>query len=304
MSAIVNSLQQNQIGYTGTALATYQGSSSSSSSQSFKLTIDGSENSTAKASDTTLGLDVYGVKLNVEARLVNKNIYIKAGDLSQIATLLGSLSPSLTTPSTTISKELSNQWIAIDQTLINQAGLGCTLNSSLSVNQADVNILKSAYLNTEFIKVQQTSSDSVNSQAAEKYVVNIDDNKAATFISKLGDLSAVKSLDSCQAGAAKGLTKAKGDNKQTAMTFWVSKSDKRIVRINWVPSKAQLAAANTTAGSFDLNLNYKNVSIAAPANSVPAVQVIVQLQKALSGSGIDVNSLLSGLTGGSTSSLQ
>ena len=307
-SAIINSLQQDQVSLT--SALNYQSSGGSSSIPPLKLTIDSSRDTTAKTSDLTLGFSGYNVNLSLEARLINQNLYLKAGDLSSLAALLGKLSPSLASPANTIAGDLSNQWVEVDSSILQQAGLSCVLNTNLTINQADVNVLSAAYAKNSFIDIQKTSDTTVNGQAAEQFNVTLDDNKAAGFIGGLGDLSSVKSLNSCEPGAASALTKIKGDNQKDPMTIWVSKADKRVIKLSLTGDASgnltNSSSKNTTQGTatFVTSLNYGNVSITAPANAESVLDLYNKLAptiSSLSSSGLNLSSLLSGFSGSSTS---
>lgn len=293
--AMVNSLEQTQVNFTGTLHAASAGGSSTI--PSVDVSLSGAENATAKTSDVTFGVGVEGVKLSIEALLANQNLYLKAGDLSTLAGLISAADPSSASLVNTVSQTLSNQWIEVDKALLEQANLSCVLNTSFTVNQADVNLITSDYSKHGFLTVEKSTGVTVGNQAADEFNVNIDDNKFASFVGGLSGLSYVKSLDSCQPGAAKGLTNVKGDGQQTPLTVWVSKSNKRIIQLSYTTTSA-VQAKSHEQGTFTLALNYNPVTITAPTNAEPAMQVVTQLEQALGGSSSDFNSLIQGFTSG------
>jgi hypothetical protein len=303
-TAVLNSIQQNSVSYNGNVSLGYQATAKGVTPQSYQLTLSGSKNGTEKASEATIGFEGYGVKLNLQERLVDQNIYLKTGDLSTVAALVGSFEPSLATTATTISKDVSDQWVEIDSSLLNSAGVGCYLNNAnVAISQADLNLLSSDYAKHEFVNITSTANDTVNGQAAEKFVVNIDDDKAASFVSGLGQLSTLKSLETCNkdasASVANSLKQLKGDNQQTALSLWVSNADKRVVEVAYTDSARDVAQTHVK-GTVVVQLNYGNVSIAAPANAESVLKLYTQLQPTLSGldsSGLNLTNPFGGATG-------
>jgi hypothetical protein len=303
-SAVINSLKQNSVNYKATV--DYQPNSGASLSP-VKVTVSGSRNATAKTSDTSVEFNGYGIDLTVEARFVNNNLYIRTGNLSALAALAGNYVPSLSGTATTISDDLSNQWIEADQSLLDQAGLGCFLNSNFSLTQTDINLLSSDYAKHQFMNIKQITTASVNGHAAEEFQVNVADNTAAGFIQNIGNLSAIKHLETCKGvtRVSGSLANIKGDTKSTPLTIWVSKSNKQIVQMS-LPNTAQDISTDQGKVNNLLTLNYANASITAPANSESVLQLYTKLapalQSALSSSGLNLSNLFSGLGSGSSTS--
>jgi hypothetical protein len=306
-TAVFNSINQNSISYNGMVNVAYKGSDKSASTQSYTLSLSGSKNTSEKASDVNLGLEGYGIKFNIEARLADQNLYLKTGDLSTLAALAGSFVPSIAPAATTISKDVSNQWFEVDSSLLNSAGIGCYINNAdTALSQADLNLISSDYTQHGFVNILNTSSSTVNGQPAEKFVVNIDDDKAAGFASNLSQLSTFKSLNSCKKGTSAAVSKSlatlKGDNKQTPLALWVSKATKQVVAISFTETAQEIAKTHTT-GTAVVKLSYNNVSIPAPANSESVLQLYTKLAPTLSGldsSGLNFSSPLSGLNSASS----
>lgn len=283
--ALSNSLQQPQSSFKGTL------TSDPGASVAYNANFSGATDSTAKAADLTLNLTVSGVTFPIEARLVNQNVYIKPGDLSTIAGLANAYSPGVGGLATMLSSQLSNKWIVIDSTLLNQSGAGCILNADWTVTKADINLLNKAYDNkgNSFVTVQSTGADSVNGQKAKKFVLTIDNDKLAAFGNDktLDNLSLVKSAQKCDKNATKNVTAAKGDHGKTPLTVWVA--NKRIVKIAYQdPAKKN--------GSLAITIDYNKVSITAPANAKPAVQVLTEIEQAAA-----ANPAMANLLGGGAS---
>jgi hypothetical protein len=295
-SAVVNTLQQTQVSSKGTLEA-----SSGAGGLALKADINTATNSVAKTADVQLNLTVSGVTFPIEARLVNKNVYVKVGDLSSIAGLVGAYNTDAGSVATAVSSQLSNKWIVIDETLLNEAGIGCVLNTNWTLSQADIKLLENQYSQNPAVTIQSTSSDSVNGQKAEKFVLSIDDDKAAAAFGNaktFNNLSMVKSLEKCYKNSSSlsgTSTTVKGDHDKTPITLWVDKGSKRIVKAELQTSAKEKKAG--TSGSFTTTISYKPVSISAPSNAEPAIQVFTDIQKSISS-----NPALSGLLGGGTDS--
>ncbi len=292
-SALVNSLQQKQTSFTGTLQA-----SSGAGGLALKADVNGASNSTAKTADLQLNLTVSGVSFPVEARLVKDNVYIKVGDLSTIASLLGAYSPDAGSLATTLSDQLSNKWIVIDSTLLDESGASCILNNNWGLTQADIQLLENQYDKNPFVTIQSTASDSVNGHSAEKFVLSINDDKATAYGNSkvLDNLSIVKEIQKCDKSATSlpDTSTATGDHKTTPITVWVDKSSKRIVKL-----ALQDNSSKSATGSFTTTISYAPVSITAPANAEPAVQVLAQIEKdAAANPGL--SNLFSGLNSGSS----
>ena len=267
-TAFINSLQQTQSSTSGTFSATGGGI--------YKGTFTTAEDTAAKAIDAQLNLTVSGVNFSVETRLVNQNLYIKVGDLSTIAGLVNGFYPSGGSLVQSLSSDLSNKWIVIDSTLIDQsAGIKCALNTNWTLTNADIKLLESAYNKNPFTTIQSTSSDKVGGQSAEKFVLNIDNSKLDAFGNgSVQNLSAVKALQKCP-GSATTTTKASTTGHgQTPLTVWVDKGSKRIVQITATSNGKN----SSLSGSTTVQLHYGKVSITAPSNAEPALKVLTDIE--------------------------
>jgi hypothetical protein len=266
--AFINSLQQTQSSTSGTFSATGGGI--------YKGTFSTAEDTAAKAVDAQLNLTVSGVNFSVETRLVNQNLYVKVGDLGTIAGLVNGFYPSAGSLVQSLSSDLSNKWIVIDSTLIDQsAGIKCALNANWTLTNADIKLLESQYNKNPFTTIQSTSNDKVGGQPAEKFVLNIDNSKLDTFGNDgVQNLSAVKALQKCP-GAATTTTKASTiGHGQTPLTVWVDKGSKRIVQI----TASSTDKKSGLSGSTTVGLHYGKVSITAPSNAEPALKVLTDIE--------------------------
>jgi len=288
--ALSNSLQQGQSSFKGT-LET----NPAAGGVAYKADFSGATDTAAKAADLQLNLTASGVTFPVETRLVNQNAYVKVGDLSMIAGLANAYSPGIGGLVTSLSNQLSNKWVVIDSTLLKQSGAGCYLDANWGLNKADINLLNNVYDKNSFITIQNTGTDSVNGQKAEKFVLSVDNDKLAAYGNDktLNNLSVVKAAQKCNKNALQKISNTKGDHGKTPLTVWVDKSSKRIVKI----SETGTSAKNGFNGTFTLTIGYNKVSITAPANAEPAMQVLPAIQKATTADPALAN-LLSG--GGTT----
>jgi hypothetical protein len=275
-TAFINSIQQTQVSTSGTAETT-----------GFKAAFTTAANTSTKSVDVTLNLTFSGATFPVEGRLIGHNFYFKVGDLTTITSLLQAYSPNAGTIAQTLNSQVANKWIVVDSTIIDQQpSLKCVLDTSWTLNKADINLLESQYGQHAFTTIQSTSSDTVNGKSAEKFVLSLDDNKSTDFAKGLNNLSIIKALNSCS-GSSAGATSliAPSDHKTTPLTVWVDKGTKRIVQIG----------ASNKNGSTTIKLSYAPVSITAPSNPEPVLQLLGALESATGG-----NTGLSQLFGGSS----
>jgi hypothetical protein len=292
-AATLNTIQAKESSFKGSL----EGDPMSTSGVAYKIGVDGSQNTNAKASEAKLNITVSGVTFPIEARLVNSSIYVRVGDLKTITGLISTFSPEAGAMAQKVSSQLSNQWVLFDSTLLKQAGGSCALDMNWGLTKADAKLLGAAYDRHQFADITKTSSDKVNGKKVTKYTISIDDDKGAAFGNdkSLDKLSFVSELNKCDKSLSSNTSdNLKGDHKHTTLTIWVDKGKKRIAKVEY-KTTAQ-AAAMTFSGTF----GYDKVSITAPTGAKPAVQVLTELQAALGGpeSGVDLTQLLN--VGGGT----
>lgn len=270
-TAIENTLAERDVSFNSNLNITTSGSSK----MSYKLIANGAANLNSKAVDVNLSLTVDGVNIPVEVRMINQNVYFKAGDLSQLASLIGAYSPQAASITKSLASSISNKWIVVDSTLVKQIpGASCTLDSNWGLTKSDINYLVNQYNKNKFVTITSTSSDTVNGQPAEKFNLNINNNSAASFSSAFQHLSLVQSIEKCTNG--KPLATIKGDGRTVPITVWVNKSSKLISKISFNSSPT-----SKTIGSFTTTLTYGNVNISTPSGAIPAAQFILQIERSL-----------------------
>lgn len=268
-NALKNTMQQTQF-TINTNLST---SSSGKPGLAFKALSLTSGNLSAKTLDENLNLTVDGFSIPVEARLVDQNLYIKPGDLSNISGLVGTFSPAYGQLAKTLAGTLSNHWFVVDSTLLDQnKTLKCLLNSSWIPSNSDSNYMVNSYLKDPFFTVNSMTNDSVNGAASYKLAVTLDHNKAAKFIKGLNNLQATASYAQCT-GEKGQILKLNSDGKSSPMTIWVDKASHRIDKISYA------ATTNNSSGSLTATVNYNPVSIQAPKGAVSVMQLFLQLEQ-------------------------
>lgn len=272
ISALDNTLQQKQVSYKGSIDIT-------SNDTAGKVEINGAHDGLKHADDVTLNATTSGITLPVEARLVDKNAYIKFGDLTPVTTLLSAYAGAQATDLVkVVNQQVSNKWITIDSTLLAQSGADCVLNSDLSLTKDDVALLKSQYKANPFAMIESSAGDTVNGQSVTKYQLSIDDDKAVKYGASLDKLSLVSALTKCNKDSTK-TGAAVGDHEKTPLTVWVNRQSKQIVQIASQSTAAD--AKKGIKGSGQISFAYAPVSITAPSGSTPAITVFTNLQKAL-----------------------
>jgi hypothetical protein len=274
--AITNTLQAKQTTYKGDFEITP--TDSSGGGIAAKALFSGAEDSEAKAAQAKLDLTVSGVNFPIEAKYVNKDAYVKLGDISTLTSLISGFSPELGTMAQAVSKTLSNQWIVFDSTLLNQAGGSCISDASWALTQADIKLLQTQYKQHQFVTIDKTSSDPVNGKKATKFDLSINDDKAIAYGNNLDDISLVKALNKCDKNATKQAKTVTGDHDTTKISVWVDKT-KRIVRVS-LKTTPKDEKKDLMKGEISTLIGYEKTPITAPANAKPAMQVLAELEAA------------------------
>ncbi|MEO7364610.1 MAG: hypothetical protein ABIV43_03870 [Candidatus Saccharimonadales bacterium] len=289
--AIGNSIAEKELTYKGKFEISQDGSS-------YKVGLAGSQDNNRGFSDVKLDVTAVGATIPLAARYVDKNLYVKIGDLSSVSNLLNSYGASEYAPVVTLlNQQLAEKWIAIDSTLIKSSGASCYTDVKFALTEQDGKLLYDAYKVQPFATIVSHSPDSVNGAKAEKYVLSIDDDKAAAYGMKLSDLSIVKAFKACNKDATSNKSTAKGDHETTPMTIWVDNATKHVVQLA-TQSTASDAKKGTT-GNLSITFVYKPVKIVAPSDAIPALDVLANLQAALGGgAGGSDGAALAGLLGG------
>jgi len=283
-SAVKNSLSQTQVSSKGTfeAEPVKEGKG-----LAMKVLFDGASNINDQTAAVNLDATVSGVNAKLEARYVEKSVYLKAGDLTPLSGLAGSFSKELAPAAKVLSQKLSNQWIVIDSTLIRQAGAGCILENKWAFSQEDINMLAASYQGNQFATIDKTEPDTINGKKVTKFSISINDDKLADYSKSLGNLTLVKNLNKCNEGKSVGESSQEilKDGDTSPLTVWVDKSSKLIVKVesHTTPHDEK---KDGMKGTFSTDIGYDNVHIEKPENAKPALQVLLEVQSALDKAGL------------------
>ena len=106
-SAITNTLSQKQISAKGVVDI----ENTDASSGAYTLKFESQANAAAKTFAMQMELTTSGVKLPLEARYVDTNIYVKVGDLGTIKSLALAYAPNMGQFVDTLSQKLNNKLI-------------------------------------------------------------------------------------------------------------------------------------------------------------------------------------------------
>lgn len=280
-----NTLAQHQATTQGTFELT-------SSGVSGKVDYTVQMDADAHSVDANLKTTISGVNIPVEILSSGGNLYVKVGDLTTLEglvdTYLGAeTGASLKPTEDKIIKAVTNQWIEIDSTLIKEAKLDCLTAYPAPFSQSDIRGLANSYKTNQFVTISSRTSDTVNGAPAYKYQLSIDDNTAAKY--NLNDSAYFKKLSACLnqgKNTSLNLNSLK-DGDKTPVTVWVDKKTKLIVGYASV-STAQDKTKGVT-GSLTGTINYGKVSIKAPANAKPVLNLVSEL---------GLGDLVSSFTGG------
>lgn len=274
-SAIVNSLQQTQLTLNGNVQAS---SSAASGGVAAKVTFTGETNTATKDSDLQMSLTISGITFPVEARLVDGNLYFKLGDVSSIVSILNAVSPEYGSVAQSLAAQVSNQWFVVDSTLIDESPEAeCLLNTNLQLTKSEDQQIENLYSKNQFVTIKSTSSAVLNGTKVEKMNLVVNNNKFVNYAQSLTSLSLVKQVEKCSSSTASTLasTSATGN---TDVSVWVNKAKKQIVQIGGSYSNSGDSL------TYLVGLNYGPVSISAPANAKPVLDLITTLESSFGGS--------------------
>lgn len=265
--ALVSTMKAENISTKGTVDVDSDGTAVS-------VGFDLRNNNTKKLLAGQMDIAVSGVKVNAELRYVDQNAYLKLGDLKTVGQLAEGFAPGT---SSTLEK-LSNQWIEFDKTLLKQAGIACYLENSVTLSDADIKQLNTAYDKAPFMTIKQVSGDTIDGARAKKFELEMDNKKAIDFSQNtVAKLDSFKKLESCAKGQTDKLAaEATKDTSKTPLTVWVGSG--KIVK---VASKfaGKSTDDKTVNGSISMTLDYKTVTVDKPTGAIPAMDLMTQIQQ-------------------------
>ncbi len=277
-TAVLNTQKQRSSKFTGKA--TFEGtdanSSMSASTMEFKGQTDGS------AFQTTLDVTVMGIEVPLELRYIDKDLFVRVGNLSILRSLAVSGGEFYVNLADELDRRLSDKWIEIDETLLKKVKVDCYLNAG-TLSETDINYLLKRFEDMPFANIQSSSADTVNGKTATKFEIEIDGNKGAEYMKGVDQLQVYKKLQECSGAETKPDTQALADGGKTPITIWVDKASKTIVKFA-AHSTEQSEEKQKMKGSLEITLKYEPVSITKPEGAKPLMEVFGDLAPLLNGS--------------------
>lgn len=256
----------------------------------FTAKISGASNSNEFTSEETVTM--YGVTFPIEVRYVDEVLYAKIGDLKTIESLLsaylgnmGADEQQLALLQQTIagaSDLLSNQWVSVDKTLLQTAEVDCVLGTSLALNDKDLQLLQDQYVKFPFATIKDTAKEKLGNADAIKYNLVLSGKQAEQYANSLDELSIVKNINKCsdttdtQASDIEASAEDLLKDQDIAISVWVDQDTKRIVKMD--TDISELSDQSDLKGKMSLGFTYEKVSITAPENAKPIMQLIGELQ--------------------------
>ena len=291
--SVENLLSKDQISGKGKASFS-DGGGSGAGTVEYSLQTDSTKNAMAGTFDVAFS----GVKLPLEARVVDKAAYVKVGDLSTIESLVSSfVGPESSAVVNQLSAKVSNKWIEFDESLLKTATQDeCSiLSDQQKISEDQVKKLLEIYDQNMFVDIKNTSSDTVDGKKVTKAELGLDKSKAQAFAKEAEKLDYFKKFKDCAGGStAETESQAVEDFKGDAsFTIWVDKGKKEIVKVqlNIKEDKATFEA--------DFTFNNDAVNIAKPEGAIPAMQLYSELIPLFS-AGLMGGAATTGGTGGAT----
>jgi hypothetical protein len=272
-AGIENTLQKKQLHIDTTA--NFESTNTKKNNMpTTKVHVLGQADLEKNVSQAIIDVTASGVNFPFEVRMVDENLYVKVGDLGTIKNLVSQTNRDAGTLVGQFANKLSNKWIVIDSTLLNQANTSCDLGD-MAFTKEDIQELIKSFEKYPFASIISTGEDSVNGQPATKFEIDIDDNKGVEYLEKLPDLSFFKKLRDCSGGeldqdkAFDGLA----DNDHTPLTIWVDKTSKQIVKIAG-HTTAQDEQKDYIKGTIEATLSYDAVSVTKPDGAKPIMELL------------------------------
>lgn len=279
-TALSNTLNQNKIQYDGKL--SYESTDKNSSVKAVNASFKGAADLEASAYSSIMEVTASGVKIPLEVRLVEKNLYAKIGDLSTLKGLVQSASPEYAALVEELNKKLANQWLEIDETLLKQMKADCALDTNLTLTKDDIALIEKRYQEIPFARVKSDNDETLNGRTTIKYELELDNNKGAEFGKDLNELSIVKKLKNCDPQVSKLDSNKLENNGTTPITIWVDKASKQIVKLAG-KSSPQDEQKNKFKADFEVTMQYGQVSISKPEGSKPLMEVVGDLRQMLEG---------------------
>lgn len=278
-TAFENTAKQTQVNFNG--VGKFESTKPNADIKAFNIEYNGKVDSQKNIFQTEMKFTASGVSLPVDIRKVDTSLYLRFGDLKTIQNLAGTAAPEYAQLISLFGDKISNQWIEIDETLLKQSEeANCALNTSLTLTDGDIELLKSKYESSPFITTDSTSSEDVNGRAAFKYDLTLNAAKANEFGKVFDELSAIKALKECSRDDSDITDDIEDDTEDAKITLWVDKQDKTITKIRSEITENEADDTDFT-GFVEITMSYDPVTIEKPEGARPAMDIISELQATL-----------------------
>ncbi len=324
--SLQNSLQQEKVTAKGTLEYTAgeggsllsNGNSSSDNSKisvDYTLQVDGTTDNSALEAK----LKFNGKSFPFELRSVDKTGYLKLGDISELLSGVGAVSPQLQQLVAAVDGAVSNQWISFKNDQSKALNCFGTFPDTKQSKEEFV-FLEKTFKNNQFAKVTSTSKDKVDGKNAIKYTISFDENKGRDFMERLKERPRYKELLKClgaeeeiasntkQLSAVRDMVGLKAatslmNQKSGSSTSSSSDSVDNVSLQLWVDSsKKVISKMQIDTSSLEgkvvatANLEYGQAKIDKPDKSKTVEELIKEIGPTIEQIAPDLQSWLSGFT--------
>lgn len=251
------------------------------------VTVNFTTGSDASKKSFFINLDtsVSGVKIPVEIRALDQNIYFKFGNLNSLKSMAVLSEPSMAPTVELVSSKLSNQWVEVDESFLKQANMGCTFSVS-SLSDSDVDQIIKVYSNNQFTKVVNKRPEKIDGRDTTRYELKLDNQKTKAFASQIKNVPAIKKLNECSNNAsnnkpAYNIDDASNlflDGTDFIITVWIDKS--KTYRQIQIDAKDKDSKTST---SLIITPTNEVVNILKPDGAKPLTEVMGDLSALLGG---------------------
>lgn len=278
VSALLNTARQQQMTISGTVEvtpATGQSQAKPSSNVSYKLSADLTKHNFSLSG--TFGMT--GLQFPFDVRYLDRDTYFKIGGLSSLSKLIPASASSSPVSSAALYLNLlskvSDQWYVVDHSLLSSSpSANCVTNTSLSLNSADISIVKKAYAAHPLFSVKSTSKVQLNGEQVTKLELTpTSDPEAAAFAKDSSGLSVVTNIKKC-------LSSSGINTSQAATHVMTNAQETSFVYINGNDQLRKLEVTSTenkVTTAFTANFDYSPVTITKPDGAKPIQDLLSTL---------------------------
>ncbi|HEX7963811.1 MAG TPA: hypothetical protein VF466_04450, partial [Candidatus Saccharimonadales bacterium] len=232
-------------------------------------TFTGSGNSDG-AFSVSAKVDALVTTVNADVRSTDgKTFYLRVGGLDGLSSLLGTSASSYGP----IIASLNNQWIQINQSMIEQlTGSSTSLDTKLTA--ADRQKLEDAYKKNQFLVVSKALKDeTIKDQKSHHYQITVDKDKFKAFLTAVKDAN-ISSLK-IDANSLKSATDSvnKIDFNKYPVDIWIAKGSKLIDQVSFSTTSSD-TTATVRLTIDDVN---KAVNVVAPSGAKSLLEILSNL---------------------------